>query len=63
MSEPQRKLNLLDVVCINVGIIIGAGIYESPPFVASNTSGPMVLLALWVLGGDRKSTRLNSSHT
>lgn len=51
MSEPQRKLNLLDVVCINVGIIIGAGIYESPPFVASNTSGPMVLLALWVLGG------------
>ncbi|MBM4001773.1 MAG: amino acid permease [Planctomycetes bacterium] len=51
MTQPRRQLNLLDVICINVGIVIGAGIFESTPFIASNTSGPVYLIALWITGG------------
>jgi amino acid transporter len=34
-----------------VGIVIGVGIFESPPRVAANVSGPISLLAAWALGG------------
>jgi len=34
-----------------VGIVIGVGIYESPPRVAANVDGPAGLLILWALGG------------
>jgi amino acid transporter len=34
-----------------VGIVIGVGIYESPPRVAANVPGPTALLAVWALGG------------
>jgi amino acid transporter len=51
MTQPRRQLNLFDVICINVGIVIGSGIFESTPFIASNTSGPVNLIGLWILGG------------
>lgn len=34
-----------------VGIVIGVGIYESPPRVAANVAGPAALLLVWALGG------------
>jgi len=34
-----------------VGIVIGVGIYESPPRVAANVSDPTALLMAWALGG------------
>jgi amino acid transporter len=34
-----------------VGIVIGVGIYESPPRVAANVSDPTALLLAWALGG------------
>jgi amino acid transporter len=46
-----RQLGLFDAVCIMVGIVIGVGIYESPPRVAANVSGPTALLLAWALGG------------
>ena len=50
-AAPVRQLSLFDTVCINVGIIIGAGIYQSTPFIASNVGGPWGLVGVWVFGG------------
>jgi len=50
-DRPLRQLGLFDAVCIMVGIVIGVGIYESPPRVAASVSGPTSLLLAWALGG------------
>lgn len=47
----ERQLGLFDAVSIMVGIVIGVGIYESPPRVAANVSSPTALLLVWALGG------------
>ncbi len=48
---PRKELSLFDSTCIIVGIIIGAGIYETAPTVAKCLgSGPGVLLT-WLAGG------------
>jgi len=48
---PFPKLGTWDAVSIIVGIVIGAGIYETPPLVFSSVSGPAELFAVWALGG------------
>ena len=50
-SGPRRQLSLLDSTCIIVGIIIGSGIYELTPLIASNVSSPGMLLGVWLFGG------------
>lgn len=49
-TQPRRQLSLFDSVAIIVGIIIGSGIYETTPLIASNVTGPAWLLLVWVLG-------------
>src|SRR4051812_47005435 len=49
-SAPRRQLTLLDTTCIIVGIIIGAGFFETPPQIAA-AGGTGLLMALWVAGG------------
>ncbi len=48
---PRRQLTLLDSVCLIVGIIVGAGIYQMAPDIARGASGGPGLLALWLVGG------------
>ncbi|MCA9166942.1 MAG: amino acid permease [Planctomycetales bacterium] len=48
---PRRNFRLFDTVCLIVGIIVGAGIYETTPAVASSVGAPWQVLALWVGGG------------
>jgi basic amino acid/polyamine antiporter, APA family len=50
-NRPTRQLGLFDAMSIMVGIVVGVGIYESPPAVAANVSGPAALLLVWALGG------------
>jgi basic amino acid/polyamine antiporter, APA family len=50
-GAPQRRLTLFDCVCIIVGIIIGAGIFETTPKVAGSVAGPGWLILAWLLGG------------
>ncbi len=50
-AAPERQLTLFDSSCIIVGIIIGAGIYETSPLVAGNVSGAGWLIGVWLLGG------------
>lgn len=48
---PTRQLSLFDSVSIIVGIIIGAGIYETTPMIAQNVPDPWWLIGAWLLGG------------
>ncbi len=53
-SEPQpiqAQLSLWDAVSIIIGIVIGAGIYETPPLIFKNVHGPWEGLGVWALGG------------
>jgi amino acid transporter len=44
-------LTLFDATCLIVGIIIGAGIYQTAPEVARGAGGSWGVLGIWVLGG------------
>jgi basic amino acid/polyamine antiporter, APA family len=47
----KPTLAFIDAVALIVGIVIGAGIFETPAFVAANTGSDELLLLTWVLGG------------
>jgi APA family basic amino acid/polyamine antiporter len=48
---PQPALSVFDTVMITVGIVIGAGIFKTPPLVAAATGSPELMLLAWLLGG------------
>ena len=50
-SAPRRVLSTLDGIVLVVGLVVGAGIFRSPPIVAANSGGLWSFLALWVAGG------------
>jgi basic amino acid/polyamine antiporter, APA family len=50
-GEPRGRLGLGDAVSLIVGVVIGAGIFETPSLIFSNVESPEVGLACWALGG------------
>lgn len=50
-SQIRGRLGLWDTVSMIIGIVIGAGIYETAPLVFQNVSGPGMALAVWAGGG------------
>jgi amino acid transporter len=50
-AAPRPSLSTLDAVSIIVGIVIGAGIFETPALVAANAPSAAVMLLAWVAGG------------
>ncbi len=46
-----RVLGLWDVVMIVVGGVIGSGIFLSPRSIAAAVPSPLIMLAVWVIGG------------
>lgn len=51
LPKPFPTISTLDAVAIVVGIVIGAGIFRAPSFVAANVGSAEVALLLWVAGG------------
>jgi APA family basic amino acid/polyamine antiporter len=53
MRPPDARpaLGLIDAVSLVVGIIIGSGIFMTPPGVFANVSEPFAGLAVWLIGG------------
>ncbi|MBI3466540.1 MAG: amino acid permease, partial [Planctomycetes bacterium] len=51
IGRPRRELGLWDCIAIIVGIIVGAGIFSTAPFIASKVSAPGMLYLAWGLGG------------
>lgn len=47
----KPHLGLWDIVSIILGIVIGAGIYETAPFIFQNVPSPGIGLGVWVAGG------------
>jgi APA family basic amino acid/polyamine antiporter len=50
-SGLPRVLGLWDVVMIVIGGVIGSGIFLSPSNIASAVPTPLLMLAVWVVGG------------
>jgi amino acid transporter len=50
-TTPKRQLTLFDSVCVIVGIIIGAGIFETTVDVAKSSASGWQLMTAWLLGG------------
>jgi len=48
---PKPSLRLWDAIGLIVGIVIGAGIFETPALVAANAGSSSVALLVWLLGG------------
>jgi basic amino acid/polyamine antiporter, APA family len=54
--EPQPTLlkptlSVTDATAIIIGMVVGAGIFETPALVAANASSAGMALSVWVLGG------------
>jgi amino acid transporter len=50
-DRPTPTLSVWDATMITVGIVIGAGIFQTPALVANIAGSPGWMLAAWVLGG------------
>ncbi|MBI2969256.1 MAG: amino acid permease [Gammaproteobacteria bacterium] len=50
-GRPRRQLTLLDSSSIILGIVIGAGIYETTPLIAQSLPGAGMFMLFWLLGG------------
>lgn len=50
-TQIRKELSVFDSTCIIVGIIIGAGIYETAPTVAAATGSGTAMLGIWLIGG------------
>jgi amino acid transporter len=50
-AVPAAGLGLWDVVSIIVGIVVGTGIYETPPLVLRQVGGPAQALGVWAVCG------------
>lgn len=49
--DPSISLSLTDAIAIIIGIVIGAGIFETPALVAANSNTGSVVLLVWLIGG------------
>ena len=50
-AMPRASLSVIDGVAMIVGIVVGIGIFKTPPLVASNVDSGTAFIALWVAGG------------
>src|SRR5918993_3506018 len=50
-SAPRPVLSTFDGIVLVVGLIVGAGIFRSPPIVAGNVADAWSFFAVWVVGG------------
>jgi APA family basic amino acid/polyamine antiporter len=50
-SALPRRLGLWSGIFIVIGITIGSGIFRTPAAIASRVPDPMLMLAVWIVGG------------
>lgn len=51
MADLKRELTLFDLTMIAIGGTIGSGIFLTPSLIAQELSFPVLILAVWLLGG------------
>lgn len=50
-AAPGPALSVIDGVSMMVGIVIGIGIFKTPPLVAQNVSSETAFIVAWLIGG------------
>lgn len=50
-NGPERTLSTTDVICLILGLVIGAGIFKAPSIVAGHAGSVDDFLIVWMLGG------------
>ncbi len=50
-SQPHASLSVTEGVAMMVGIVVGIGIFMTPPLVASNVDSEWAFEGAWILGG------------
>lgn len=50
-TSRAQSLGLWDAISVIIGIVVGAGIYETAPFILSSVGSTGAAMALWALGG------------
>lgn len=50
-GRPGRQTGVIDGVAVMVGVVIGVGIFRTPPLVAGFVDSSVAFLAVWVAGG------------
>lgn len=50
-QTPKKALSFIDITAIIIGIVIGAGIFETPALVIANVGSPQITMLTWLLGG------------
>ncbi len=51
VHQPTRQLTLFDTTCIIVGVIVGAGLYQTAPTVADGSGSVTGTMAVWIFCG------------
>ncbi|MEA5506148.1 amino acid permease [Halotia wernerae UHCC 0503] len=51
VTAPKASLTLPDAVALIVGIVIGAGIFQTPALVAAQAGSNIAILLFWLMGG------------
>jgi basic amino acid/polyamine antiporter, APA family len=51
IAAPQQSLTFGDAVALIVGVVIGAGIFETPALVAAQANSEIAVLLFWLAGG------------
>jgi basic amino acid/polyamine antiporter, APA family len=51
IAAPKPSLRLVDAIALIVGLVIGAGIFETPALVAANADSQSAVLQVWAIGG------------
>lgn len=50
-ADLPRRIGFAGAVAVMVGVMIGSGIFNTPPVAARNMGSPAVILLMWVVGG------------
>lgn len=50
-GTPKPSITLIDAIALIVGLVIGAGIFETPALVADNTGTVGGVIGVWLMGG------------
>ena len=51
VEAPRAQLRVRDGVALMVGMVVGIGVFRAPALVSARLDDPLIILALWVVGG------------
>ncbi len=50
-AQPRPNLSVVHGVCIMIGVVVGIGIFKTPPLIAANVGSDAAFMGVWLAGG------------